>query len=403
MSEMDHWEARYVLARSLAIFRLSVLAFWHRLRHDLAREVVVLLSSLIVLATFFYVFNDFLNVEVATLSPAMRMAFAKVATVLTLAGSTVLAGRWIRLERTSDQTLTNWIRTLGEETSVIRLFAIFHAITLVVTIHGIGWWLNQRWLFRLSPWTGLILEIPMALGSIAWSQRPLPKKGFEDKAAVDGSSLIRGQEKSVTKALVSWRLTQILYRNSLCRLCLVLASALLLPVLWSGLRGVPPFIAAVSGLTAGFVASLSMIFFVAEDISQAWTERGAGISHGQFVRSYEELSWILGGAFAALASALFLASHLAHLGLSEGFGRLAVALLLGHTGKVFAVALLPLLVTPWLMFQIDAKRPWINGIVTLLISLFVGTAILASWLGILLIPLLRYYALQSQTGRFYRA
>ena len=392
-----------MLARSLAIFRLSVLAFWHRLRHDLAREVVVLLSSSIVLATFFYVFNDFLNVEVATLSPAMRIAFAKGATALTLAGSTLLAGRWIRLERTGDQTLTNWVRTLGEETSVIRLFALFHAIALIVAIHGIGWWLNQRWLFRLSPWTAPTLEIPMALASIAWSQRPLPKKGSDDKATLDGIFLFRGQEKSLSRALVSWRLTQILYRNSLCRLCLALASVLLIPILWSGLRGVPPFIAALSGLTAGFVASLAMIFFVAEDLRQAWTERGAGVSHVQFIRSYEALSWILGGAFATLAGVLFLASHLAHFGWSEGSERLVIAILLEQTGKVFAVACLPLLVAPWLMFQIDAKRPWINGIVTLLISLFVGTAIIASWLGLLLIPLLRHYALQSQNGRFYRA
>lgn len=395
-----------MLRRSLTIFKLSFSAFFHKLRHDLAKEVVVLLSSLIILATFFYVFNDFLNVEVASLSGAMRVAFAKVTTVITLAGCTGLSAHLIRNERTGNQTLTAFAKAFGEEEAVLRTYAALHAGTCLAVLHGLGWWVSQRWLFHLEWRTCLGVEGLMIVVSCLFALRKRAHRIEKDVLPILSPALIHKKTPDVSKTLVIWRLTQIIRRHKLARLCLVLATLLLCPIVWSGLRGIPPFVAAVSGLAAGYVASLSLLFFVAEDLEQAWTERGAGVSHADFVRAYERLSWIIGGAFAGLAGMVYLLAIFGAGSVAGGsmpFALEIAPLSLAHTGKVFLITLLPSLTVPWLMFQIDAKRPGITALVTLLCSLFVGTAILATWLGILLLPLLRYYALQSQNGRYYRA
>ncbi len=394
-----------MISRALVMLGLSVKAFFHRLRHDFAREIVVGFSSLIILATFFYVFNDFLNVEVASLSLGMRAAFAKVATAITMVGAAVFAGKIIAKARYDDRSISSFARVAGEEDAVVRIFYSLHGALVVFTCHGIGWWINQRWLFALAVLPTVASEVLMlGVTTVFALRRPsMPQQVLSSTRAK--RELFGLGQFSTKSALVAWRLGQMVYRHRLSRLCLGLGALLLLPVMWSGLIGTPSFVAVTSGLGAGFIASLALIFFIADDISQAWTERGAGVSHEQFVSAYEVLSWRIGCGYAVVGAGLFLLAN--YLRLSDivtiGPKGLAGTAVLSDAGKVFCVTLLPFLTAPWLMFQIDARRPWITAVVTLLVDLFVGTAILASWLSIILVPILRYYGLQSQNGRFYRA
>ena len=130
------------------------------------------------------------------------------------------------------------------------------------------------------------------------------------------------------------------------------------------------------------------------------------MSHGQFIRAYEFISWLLGGFYALAGAGLYLVTSRIGGTNSSAIGPHELhdlKTLLNHSGKVFCITLLPFLTAPWLMFQIDVRRPWISAVVSLLVNLFVGTALLASWLSVILVPILRYYGLQSQNGRFYRA
>lgn len=395
-----------MISRAFVLLGLSVKAFFHRLRHDLAREIVVALSSLIILATFFYVFNDFLNVEVASLSPAMRTAFAKVASALTLTAAATFAGTLIAEGRHGDRTLSSFARVSGEEPAVVRLFNVLRGALAIVLCHGLGWWINQRWLFELSPKSGVpVVGLMLGITIVVAFRRKKSRQSIEAQVKTKTTLLTNGR-LSIGSALVAWRIVQMVFRNRLSRLCLGMGALLALPVVWAGFRGAPPFVAATCGLGAGFVASLAMVFFVADDITQAWTERGAGVSHGQFVGAYEAISWLVGSIYALAGAGLYLVASLTSAGQSllHG-GQEANALMteLSHTGKVFCITLLPFLTAPWLMFQIDARRPSITSVVSLLVNLFVGTALLASWLSIILVPILRYYGLQSQNGRFYRA
>jgi len=55
------------------------------------------------------------------------------------------------------------------------------------------------------------------------------------------------------------------------------------------------------------------------------------------------------------------------------------------------------------MMQIDGRRPAVVLLTSILVGLFIGTAIVAHPLSVGLVPILRYYGAKSQDGRYYRA
>jgi hypothetical protein len=58
---------------------------------------------------------------------------------------------------------------------------------------------------------------------------------------------------------------------------------------------------------------------------------------------------------------------------------------------------------PGLLFQIDPRRPAVQILIVFMAGLFIGTAVIAHWLAVLLIPLLATWAQRYQADRFYRA
>jgi hypothetical protein len=188
----------------------------------------------------------------------------------------------------------------------------------------------------------------------------------------------------------------MLRRNRLTRLAFGIGALFLPLVGLAGWSGAPPFVGAVAALAAGYFAGAALCFQLAEDLGSAWTERGFGVTHDEFLSAYERLGLGAGLAVGAAAAAIYGVGVVLH-GDEFSAATLLIAL------KILVLGILPPLAVPMVMLQIDGRRAAINLLLTLLAALFVGTAILATWLGLLLVPLLRYYALKSQAGRFYRA
>src|SRR5687768_678497 len=93
------------MARAARLYLTELCSFAHRLRHDLAREMVVLACSLVLLATFLYVFNDFLNVQVSSLSGTMRERFAEGALAVLVAIATAAGAKFVRDELHGEESL----------------------------------------------------------------------------------------------------------------------------------------------------------------------------------------------------------------------------------------------------------------------------------------------------------
>jgi hypothetical protein len=163
----------------------------------------------------------------------------------------------------------------------------------------------------------------------------------------------------------------------------VVASLFFLPTLLPSFHVAPLFVRALWALAGGWFVSGALVIHVADDLRSGWCDRALGVSHREFIQIYE----ILAACFTVvLVLWFFLLSHLSLDGLRLGI-----------------IAATPTLIMPWLSLQIDGRRPLINSVVMVLGSLFLGSAILAHWFGLLLFPLVRSYAHQSQAGRYYRA
>lgn len=344
------------------------------MRYDLGKEITVLLCAFVVTATFFYIFHDFLNHTVATISATMRDSFAHTATLLCTIITAFKLGKFLR--RTTSDNYLQLQHQLGAEPYQRHLFiALRYSWALLLSIACLA----LLWLALLRPTSFVmpLLSFPLALllgVAFADHNRPAPQRQVRHHT------------------LFSWRWQQILQGERLLlgtAICAALTCYLL-----SYLNAPLPVFACVA-LLCGLLASFTLATQAARDAQFSWAERNFGISHRQYTHVCEKIGASLALACSSSFVFCFISSQLlfAHPTLPLFAAALKVAVL---------AALAPMLI-PSLLLQIDVRRPAVQFITATLCSLFIGTAILANWFSILLYPLLRWYALKYSQGRFYRA
>ncbi len=360
--------------RAMQLYLSGITSIFNRLRHDLGRELTVLTASVVLFATFFYVFNDFLNVQVLSLSAAMRERGAELATAVLLLVATMTSARFIRDELRGDRTLSRLATYLGETQGTVRTYLVLRFATTLVVVHGAAWWATFRWLIR--PESTLVAGAEAAM---------LAATFLLSRLKPSAKSLAASTTTHTT--LSSWRWHQLTRRNRATKACLVAAAPFLGLVAWSAWRSAPLFVSVAAAMLMGILAASSLAFQMAEDLPNAWTERGMGVSHDAFVKAYVQLGIRLAVWSAGLAAAVYFAATMSFAG----------------AYKVALVAAIPAVAAPGLLLQVDGRRPAVNVILIILAGLFLGTAVYASTFALILIPILHYYALQSQAGRFYRA
>jgi hypothetical protein len=180
-------------------------------------------------------------------------------------------------------------------------------------------------------------------------------------------------------------------RNRLCRLCLGISLVLQLSIgVMHGL-GWPLVLTVLATMLASAILAWAVAFQLEEDMRAVWFERQLGCSHEEFVKVYQEICWMLGLGAAALSLVAALVSGLpSREPLWEWLKLLPIA------------ALFPI-ITPAVMFQVAPERPLLQILITGLIGLFLGTAIYAHYLSILLVPIAITYAKNYQKDNFYRS
>ncbi|MCX6106635.1 MAG: hypothetical protein NTY08_12470 [Proteobacteria bacterium] len=381
------------MRRAFYLYRMWWLTLGHRLRHDLGRELSILTASCVMFATFFYVFNDFLNVQVAEIALNMRHAFARTLAIVVLLICTAAGAFYVRKQ--AARSVMQMAAQLGESDNTLRTYRYLHAGTLLSAWHGGAWYLILRW---LEPWPvlslvvaeGGMLIITFILPEISKSQEG---QGLEPKTKQ--RQVARAQTK--ISVLTQWRLQQILSRSRLSRIFLALSVGFLTLVALAAARSAPPFVAATAGLAAGYCTAATLCVQMASDLKHAWLERGVGVTHDEFIRAYHYTGGILGLLVGCSVAIAYL------VGIGAGSVSPTMEATILTAAKVLAVAAVPAVTAPCLLLQIDGRRLAVNLLLILIVSLFIGTAVFAHWLGVLLIPLLIGAAGPSQAGRFYRA
>lgn len=390
----------------------------YRVRHDLGRETVVLLSCLIFGGTFFYVFEDFLNVQIAALSPKLREWIAWAILGLLTLGLSGSMGWRLAVEKSHFRGLSSLALFWGEDPQIVKTYERLWTLILLALLVCVISLASHLWLVPIDLQRlcglGVLIGATFFVSQQA-AQRVVRNHGGQQKETSSNDpraprvTLVTGAFPSARETMVQYRIHQIFAPKSWRSWGIRLSQGL---VAFCGAFSLvlthSPFLSGMGSLLVGLILASFFAGFLAEDLSQSWTERGLGVTHSLYVATLEKLAWRLAWGPGVL---LFIACFAVQTKpLFSGFPtneslNLGVELFKNavQSLQITALGVLPILTIPWTGLQIDGRKPGIPMMTSTILGLFLGSAVLAHPLALLLIPLLRSVALPYQEGRFYRA
>ena len=384
-----------MIFRSLFLYLIGIKGFFRKLRFDLGRELVVGLSAVVLGSLFYYVFNDFINTEVASLSQAMRDSFAHFLGWVLLVGAAIGTGRTWRDEYRGRQTVAAFSQWLGDAPPVPQTVLVLRLATQAAGWSGLTWILVQRMALLNLSVTMTVLAQVVSLGLSSLFLFSWGEKLSGSSVNASGRSPMSRMGGSPFYALVNWRFELTARRLREARLSLGAAGLCLLFLGYLGFRNSPPPAMVAVAFVVGAFSTAGLGLALSADLRAAWIEKSSGISHEEYVAAWQWVAWGIGLGSGLLVLAITLAPRL--ISLDVAWTHISESLKLATL-----TALMPLLF-PCLMLQIDGRRPFAQIMAMLLIGLFVGTAIYAHWAGLILVPVVHSYAKGLQNGRFYRA
>jgi hypothetical protein len=359
------------------------------LRYDLIREIVIGICSLILLGLFYYVFNDFLNTEVKSISLTMRDRFAEVLSWVLVIGAAFAAGRWIRRFFLNPHSLWKTTFLLGESPQTRKILAVFHIFLVLLLIYGSVWKLIDSIflplsVFKILNWTWIMMLVSFFASVLKETPDSNKKRDLRIHKSL-----------SAKQAMIWWRLELVLKRNRLTQFCFVLfllCTVLLTLVAYLSLPFVTVYVLTFWG---GFLGACALCFQFAEDLQASYLEKNTGVSHDSYLRVLFSVSLIIGSVLGLIQGVAWVLTNLM-------FHSVNVDTVLNAV-RIFFLSAVPCWIVPAILFQVEGRRALLSILVTFLVGLFVTTAIYASWFALALLPLIAYYGFTSQVGRFYRA
>jgi hypothetical protein len=383
------------MKQAFYLYILSLKSFWHRLRYDFAQELVIGLSSIVLMGLFYYIVKDFLNSEIKQLSYKMYQSFSLVVGLLLLILGAGLPGFRLATEWKDEHSFVRIAQFLGETKSNCYWYWCFRMPTVLLIFYLPCLWLVCT---SLVPW---LATSPGKLMLLFVSMFVFSASVFCLRVFVGSSELLKKDKKntiilpffqSPVSAMSCWKLQQLLTRNRLSMMCLSIALVFCLLNAYLSLHQIP-FVASVgASASAGLFTAAALAFQFAEDIRHSWVEKNFAVSHRQYDRSIKWTTLLIASAVALANTVLW---RLATTGSWDLFG-------VDLAAKLFFITFIPPWVLPYVLFQIDGKRPLITWLSVILSSLLLVTAVYAHILALGLLPIVAYYGNQSQEGRFYR-
>ena len=371
------------LQNSLNLYAIYLKSLINKVWFDLIREIVVAICSSVLILLFIYIFQDFINVKLAVIDEATQVGFARSFSVIILVIVSSYLARCFQRWKSQKESLEKMAQRLGENPATISTFLIMKTIGFQVLFLGLTWIVLNNYIYKGSTKEQLgAISLAAILSLIGYL---LPSQGQKETSY--SSVVLKGN--SIFAQLAIWRLNQMFFRNRLTRLCVVLSFVFLAGTILIAVseKGLP--LAVLCSLISGYLLSGSLIFQLQDDMEHSWLEKHCGVSHDQFTKTYLFLGLLLGATCGLLNGIAY------YLCSPSGESITEVA-------KLVPIAGLPSLMLAALMFQVDPKRPGIQFITNFIVSLFLGTAIFAHWLSLLLVPVALYYSIQYQKGSFYQ-
>jgi hypothetical protein len=363
--------------RIIYLYFRVVFGLWRRFVADWAKEATVLICAAVLLWTFVTIFDDFLNTEIKTLSNAMRDRFAEVLATGLFAVASLASGLASRGWR--DSLSSTFPERIGESQTNSRLYNGLAIASIIGAGNGLalviadrylvtGWW---QWSLLAALFSALIAALPIA--ALGTTLRPKDRRFFRNRRT----------------AIFAWRFWPLITRNRSSQIALACAVGGVAFGAYGYRLQLPSNVVAAILMFAGYGVAAAITFQCADDLKHSWFEKLLGLSHEEFASAYNQVSYVVGVLFAILSGALL--------------GAIGMHWDIETIGRASLLSAIPALFTPWIVLQIDGRRPFIPIITMVLCTLFIGTAILVSWFGVLLVPVFKYFAEAQQKDRYYRA
>jgi len=378
---------------------LSMKAHGHRIRHDLGGELAVLASAGVLAALFLYMFNDFINVEVRSLSAGLQRILATGVGIVILVTSALFAGRMIAEEDDPTNSFSAAARLFGTPEESIRAFRLLRQLTVSAVIVGAGWLIAATWFLDLQWFAhGILVALSFGIATV-WARMSgrvlIADAGAADREIRRTTGAARGspEPESRSKSILSWRLAAL--RRGIPALPVIGFALLGIGVALAllALRGAPPFALALLVIAVTWTASIPTALLLARDLPHAWIDKAAGITHEEFNGAYQRLAVrvalvSLGITIVTLVPAIIAGTLIMNIKLACSLAGIAITA--------------PLCLSAT-QFQVDARRPAISVLANFIITLFVATAIYAHPLASILLVAIWFWGHDAQRGRFYRA
>ncbi len=381
--------------RALTLYALSARQLIRRLISHLGEELVIGSCSLILVALFYYIFSDFIAHEVQAISPELSQTLGTALAFLVLSASAMKAGAYLCISLAQPEQFAAFAARLGESPRVLTylrllwlpsLLLYFYVPSFVLVSCGFVHWHTENYAGAFA--------CCLLITALSWGVcRIQENKGPQQLTLLSPSPWKR--ITVIDHPLITmwwWRFQQLVFRHPRARVFLLLGSAGLLLTNYCLLKSAADLLVVVAAYFTGIAVAFSLILFIADDCKSLWIEKECGVSHNLFFASLELLGLSIGAVFLVLQGSL--------MGLVWGFAApptLGGLLML----KIVAIMITPSCIVPALALQIDGKRPGVQMISVILVSLLLTTAIFAQLLSVLLLPLVSSYGRSSQRDRYY--
>lgn len=364
-----------IIRKLIYLSRLECKAWLRKLYSDFARELTIFVCATVILFLFFYVFKDLLEQESMKLSSLS--GGCKNVGVFGFSGAVAY---FYVAKITRRSAFTEFQRQSGVVPNEIAIWACFRSVLLFFTYSGIGYLCVRE---LLSFQNLFAYGVVFATSGVFWSFLAWWSSMQNRRWA---ATTPRAKRKRAF-TLQSWREMQIFTKNSACRLSL--ASAFLAYLLFGliSFQGVPVVLLLLSALVVGLFCMVALALQLQKDCEHLWLEHSSGVSQERYLQAYNRIALKM---FFSISS-LVLMTFTIH----TDFG-------LSNAVKVLACLATPLALFSSYAFLLDPKKPLLQIMIIMLVSLFIITTIYIHVLGVVLIPAAAYYGYQHQIGFLYR-
>ena len=336
---------------------------------NLGDHLTILLSTAAFTALFLYIFQDFIGHQLVDINATWSTQGLIMVSITISILLSILIGQWLRLALYGNDSMVPFMHRIAQPIHDIVYFRRGLVFFAILVSAGLSYFVFTFFSadYRVI---GTVIAAILPLFFSLYRQDSAPRQ-------------------IVSPAKISdWRRHQLIYR-SMPGKSLIIAGcfgSLIGPIAADAQTHV--LIVQVALLLSGLVATLGLIQAVAAELPGTWFEKQAGLSHDQWMTSWQHIS---NSIAVVLATSGGVAWALLPLDIRRSEWSLP-----------FIAGFLPWLL-PSLILQIEGRAKNINMMVGCLIALFFGTAMVATPWAAAALPILKTQAKAYQFGRFYRA